>query len=778
MSTPLRALVLLFLLPLTPWGQSPSLDELYEAQLERAGERRAQLEAASEGLDEEESAGMRYLIAHMPPHDLRSLSAEFLRENVQLAYAARRAAPWSARVPEELFLQSVLPYAHVTERRDPWRAELRERFAESVLDCETPGEAALRLNSTIFGELGVRYSTARERADQSPSQSIESGLASCTGLSILLADACRAVGVPARLAGIYSWPNKNGNHTWVEVWDDGWHYVGAAEPDGRGLNHTWFTGDAALAQPGSREHGVWAAIWGEGDGSFPAPWAPGVDWIGGVDVSTRYARPGEAGPGAGRQWLLVDVRDGRGGPRVAAEVSIASQQQAGERFHGTARDASVDTNDILRFTVPEGHAWEVESRWAGRTARVVREVFEGAQHHLTLQLVEAESEAGDDQLEALRDWFGADPEQRAQLELDPALDALALTDEPTARALAWEAYLSSGSEDPSRADQEASRVRNDGHESPYVVREVGERPEAGWGLVIAMHGGGGAPKRVNDSQWEHMQIYYRDQPDLPGYRYLALRAPNDTWNGFYTGYVWPLIEALIRQEVRYADVDPDRVYLIGYSHGGYGAFAIGPNIPYRFAAVHASAAAPTGGITNAINLRNTPFSAMIGEHDEAYGRIERCRAFAAEVAAIEASYGVDWGTVVDERAGFGHGGLPDRDKLRDLLPLVREPSPRALSWKPLGGVVRDHFWLHLPAPQSGQHIEARVEDNRVELTTEGVEELVVGLDARLVDFSRPVTLARDGEERTLELTPSFRVLLETLEERGDLRLASVVRVQL
>ena len=67
-----------------------------------------------------------------------------------------------------------------------------------------------------FGQLSVKYSTARKRANQSPKESIEQGLASCTGLSILLADACRSVGVPARLAGIPSWKNKNGNHTWVE----------------------------------------------------------------------------------------------------------------------------------------------------------------------------------------------------------------------------------------------------------------------------------------------------------------------------------------------------------------------------------------------------------------------------------------------------------------------------------------------------------------------------------------------------------------------------------
>jgi hypothetical protein len=68
-----------------------------------------------------------------------------------------------------------------------------------------------------------------------------------------------------------------------------------------------------------------------------------------------------------------------------------------------------------------------------------------------------------------------------------------------------------------------------------------------------------------------MQIYYRDHPEVGGYIYLALRAPNDAWNGFYADHVYPLIDNLIRQFRLLGDIDPDKVFLMGYSHGGYGA---------------------------------------------------------------------------------------------------------------------------------------------------------------------------------------------------------------
>src|SRR5262249_25395969 len=98
-------------------------------------------------------------------------------------------------------------------------------------------------------------------------ESMAQGKASCTGLSIVLSDACRAVCIPARLVGTPLWANKRGNHTWVEIWDKEWHFTGACEPDPAGLNRGWFVGEAAQAQKDSYEHAIKAA-------TFKKPKAP------------------------------------------------------------------------------------------------------------------------------------------------------------------------------------------------------------------------------------------------------------------------------------------------------------------------------------------------------------------------------------------------------------------------------------------------------------------------------------------------------------------------
>jgi pimeloyl-ACP methyl ester carboxylesterase len=293
----------------------------------------------------------------------------------------------------------------------------------------------------------------------------------------------------------------------------------------------------------------------------------------------------------------------------------------------------------------------------------------------------------------------------------------------------------------------------------------------GWPLFIAMHGGGGAPQRVNDQQWQVMQRYYRDHPELGGYLYLALRAPNNEWNGFYTGYVYPLVANLIRQFLLFGDVDSNKVFLMGYSHGGYGAFAIGPKMPDRFAAIHASAAAPADG-SEPVTLRNTVFSCMLGEKDTMYGRYDLVRKFETQIRELRGERADIYPVTVQIIADHPHSGLPDRDKIADIYSAVRNPVPRELAWRLTDNVIHDFFWLHVPAPSAGQDLRAACHDNRVVVTTgTNATAATVLLDSRLVNFRQPVVLEVNGTASTHTVRPRLRTLCATLQRRGDPELA-------
>lgn len=794
MSFTLTVMALLAMTASASFAQTESVSpgkwwpEQLEGVLSQSGTNRAGLIKALNEAPPAQQEGLRFLLQNMPLHDLRSLSASFLLEDVALAYEVRDQVPWVKAVPNDLFLNDVLPYASVSEQREAWRKSLYEKCAPLVKDCRTPAEAAQRLNQKLFGLVKVKYSTGRKKADQSPSESMASGLASCTGLAILLVDACRAVGVPARLAGTPNWADNRGNHTWVEIWDQRWHFTGAAEPDARGLDHAWFEADAARATKGSKDHAIYALSFQKTSLPFPMDWNADAEPVSAIDVTDRYAQPAKT-TSAGKTRLLVKVQEGPGGKRVSAQVRVSDLADARFVLEGTSRDETHDANDVLSFEVPQERTYllQVESGGRKATGGAFR-CRTNAQELVVLFLVPA---AADSALanqplrpaeaaklkKELTAFFKAEPEKQAHWKFAHSLDVLLEKNESAVRQAAWEAYRAAPIHGALQRDYQARQVRFDANLSPYTVRAIGQKPANGWPLFISMHGGGGAPKEVNDSQWKVMQHYYHDQTSVPGYLYLALRAPNDTWNGFYDDYVYPLVANLIRQFLLFGEVDPDKVFLIGYSHGGYGAFAIGPKMPDRFAAIHASAAAPTDGETSAKTLRNTVFTYMVGENDHAYGRIERCQAFAETINQLRGERTDIYPVTLEYEEGFGHTGLPDKDEIKNMYPAVRNPVPAELTWEMTDKVIRDFFWLQVPQPGKKQEIRASCLGNHFRVTTAGVRAANLLVDSRLIDFKQPLILEVNGRQTTCRVKPSLLTLCQTLLERGDPQLAFSARVE-
>lgn len=759
--------------------------------INKAGANRKQLLAALRQVPLEQREGMQFLIENMPDADLQTLSLKFLLQEVALAYAALHSAPWQGRIPSTIFLNDVLPYTCLNETRDASREALRQQSVPLIADCKTPTAAAQRLNQKLFPLLKVRYSTERKQADQSPLESMASGLASCSGLSILLVDACRSVGIPARVVGTPLWMNGRGNHTWVEIWDGDWHFTGAAEPDAQGLDHGWFTGDAAQARGDMPQHAIYASSYQKTGLAFPLVWAPEIQWINAVNVTGRYAA---ATPTAtDKTRVLVKVLD-PGGKRVAAKITISDAITHTVLFTGISKDETADTNDMIAFALPYTSQYKLDIEYGGKAVHNQLQTATQTEAVVAIYLqptpprppgppyaspaitkpLPANTVA---QLnKALNDYFAAPAARQASWIFPNALEALLQRNEPAVRRAAWDAYRATP-HSTLQQDFTAKQVQFETYRSAYTLKTVGTRPAGGWPLFIAMHGGGGAPKELNDSQWEMMQIYYKAHPEVGGYQYLALRAPNDTWNGFYDVYVYPLVGNLIKQFLLYGDVDPNKVFLMGYSHGGYGAFAIGPKMPDHFAAIHASASAPTDGETTPKTLRNTVFTVMVGDQDTMYDRLERDRKFDTEVKQLRGERTDIYPVQVQIMAGFGHGGLPDRDKIVDMYSAVRNPVPCELTWLMTDDVIHDFFWLHTDAPGKEQEIDATCRDNHITVTTSAnVKSATVLLDSRLVDFQQPLMLTINGKTTRQHVAPSLRVLCATLAQRGDPELASTAQI--
>jgi predicted esterase len=780
--------VLLVLLGAMSWSSLTSAQaqsrwwpaEVDEA-LARADKNRPELEKALYGAQAEHRKAMVFLIANMPDKDLRSLKADFLLDNVELTYKARKQVAWGSKVPDNVFFNDVLPYANVDEERDAWRKELYELCMPLVKDCKTPTEAVQILNVKVFEKLKVRYSTKRNKPHQSPKESIALGMASCTGLSILLSDACRSVSIPARLVGTPLWTNKTGNHTWVEIWDDGWHFTGACEPDPKGLDRGWFIGNASQAKKDVPEHAIYAASFQKTKVTFPMVWSRSSKEVYAENVTDRYAKE----PVAADNQIRVLIRVWQAGrqKRIAAPLAVTDLSDPKKVFQAESRGESSDKNDITGFSLLPNHEYglviekpiRLEQRF--KTSGDKEQVLEVELPEEKKSRALTNEQADQIEKEALA-FFSATPEKQATWLFDKKLDDLLITHEAAIRSVVWQAYQNAPIHAKVKKDFDDNEVRYKEHVSPYKVREVGKRPEKGWPLFIAMHGGGGVAKQVNDSQWKVMERYYKDQDSVTGYKYLALRAPNDVWNGFYDEYTPPLVANLIRQFLLFGDVDPDKVFLMGYSHGGYGAFYIGPKIPDRFAAVHCSAAAPTDGTISALSLRNTRFTFMVGENDNAYGRRERCEKFDKEIQKLKSEEGCGFPVEFEFKKGFGHGGLPDRDKIKDMYEFTRALNPRHLTWELTDAVLTDHFWLAVAKPGKGQSIDATIHNGDINITTLKVEQVDLCLDGRLVALDRTLRIKLDGTTRVLTVRPKLATLCESILKRGDPQMAYTCQIRL
>lgn len=318
---------------------------------------------------------LAYLLIHMPEADRDTMSLALLTENVRMAHQVRKQYPWTQALPEEVYLTDVLPYYVVDEVRDAWREELYELFAPAVDTCSTQEEAIRAVNSNIPALTGVHYNTLREKTNQSPRESMRQGMASCTGLSILLVDAYRAVGIPARFVGTASWHDNRGNHSWTEVWLDGeWRVTEYYFPSQ--LDHLWFMPDASKAKADDRTYAIYATRFAGGDDWFPMVWANGEEgasvdelpqWVGAENVTQhyidlayeQYTRHLEAGT---HTFLRIAGYKEQGkteqsGDRVAMGVDIfrGTEQMGGGLTAGELRDM----NDFFSVLLPKNTEYEL-----------------------------------------------------------------------------------------------------------------------------------------------------------------------------------------------------------------------------------------------------------------------------------------------------------------------------------------------------------------------------------------------------------------------------------
>ena len=757
-------------LPLFCVAAAKGAESQLQQALSRAGDNGPALRVALANISEPQIVGLRFLIENMPQEDLESLSAEFLVEHTNYAYRAWREAPWLPKVDEATFLNYILPYASVNERRDAWRRPFHERFSPLVRDTETRSEAAALLNNRFFAELNVKYSTRRAKADQSPFESIESGLAACTGLSILLIDVCRAVGIPARFVGTPLWTDRSGNHSWVEVWDKDWHFTGAAEPTGMKLNEGWFKDRAALARRNNPLHAIYATSFRRTPLRFPCVWNMSVDYVSATNVTDRYQADGELLPDD-HGFVRIRAMDSTSAARRTCDVKVYAE--SGEvLFTGKTRDERFDSNDHLSTALPLGRRYRVV---AACGPDVVQSEFELAeQQQLVTLRMPPRSQQSDatpadsqstDPIAQLEEYVSIPHADRPPLAEQPfARQPLTKSQAKDAERFLWEDHVRHIR--AARAEEMASRVlKYNGVEMPFAFKTFGEQPSAGWSLFISLHGGGGAPERINTRQWKNQQTLYEPTEGI----YLAPRAPTDTWDLWHKSHIDHLFTRLIENLVVLEDVNPNRVYLLGYSAGGDGVYQLAPRMADRWAAAAMMAGHPNDA--SPLGLRNIGFAIYMGGKDAAYNRNSVAAEWQAKLAALRENDPLAYRhlvTIYPEKGHWMDG--EDASALEWMTSFVRDPLPEKIVWKQ-DDVTNDRFyWLSTPErqPVAGALVTATRSAQTIEIEGNGIDRISVRLNDQMLDLDQEICIKTP--ERILyegQVERTIAMLAATLAQRGD-----------
>ncbi|MDB5105142.1 MAG: hypothetical protein JWP91_2831 [Fibrobacteres bacterium] len=327
-------------------------------------------------------------------------------------------------------------------------------------------------------------------------------------------------------------------------------------------------------------------------------------------------------------------------------------------------------------------------------------------------------------------------------------------------------------------------VDKDGFKMPFDYRIYGAKPAKGYDLYISMHGGGATTKAENDGQWQNQILLYQ-----PNGIYLAPRAPTDAFNMWHKDHIDGFFDQIIQLCVANLGANANRVYVMGYSAGGDGAYQMAPRMADRWAASAMMAGYPNNA--SPINLRNIGFTMHVGGLDAAYGRNTICVTYGNAIQKLQDADPGFYKYDVQVHAGKPHWmDLEDKVALDWTYKFTRDPFPAKVVWRqdttvgtnlfPASGPVipvKGHptqyqfYWIGLQETKPLAYqadITAAIDSQDVEIRESNVDSLLVLLNDSLLNLDKPVRVRWKGA-LIYQGTPARTIanLYRTVQDRGD-----------
>lgn len=323
------------------------------------------------------------------------------------------------------------------------------------------------------------------------------------------------------------------------------------------------------------------------------------------------------------------------------------------------------------------------------------------------------------------------------------------------------------------------------------------------GLVLGLHGGGEGAGSASEAagKWKAancMAIYPQ-----------GIRLVHDTWNTVHgERFLLTLIEIAKAQY----DIDPDRVYSMGFSTGGTGSWFMAGRHPDLLAG-----AIPAAGV-----LMAAPKSQVATKEEVAalqHGFVPNVRNLAmyyyiylGDTHCMPGTYLYAWDRLMELKAedpeGYGklqfkaypggeHQFPPGEPSagIKYIEKQVRETFPKTIVWeyaafpfpmpddednaKTTRFQKHYYYWLYCRNPRDRQTVRASIKGNTIEIEGTMTDEFTIFLNDKMIDPKKEVVVMSNGAELYRgRPVPDFWTVLETLDARLDKKMVFDRRIEL
>ncbi len=300
---------------------------------------------------------------------------------------------------------------------------------------------------------------------------------------------------------------------------------------------------------------------------------------------------------------------------------------------------------------------------------------------------------------------------------------------------------------------------------PFWYKVFGDAPAEGRSLFMSMHGGGGAPAAVNDQQYENQKRLYQPEEGV----YLVPRAATNTWDLWHQSHIDTFFERLISDMILFEDVNPDRVYIMGYSAGGDGVYQLAPRIADRLAAAAMMAGHPNESRPE--GLRNIGFTIHMGANDGAYNRNAKAEEWGKLLDALQAGDKAGYVHEVSLHADRGHWmNLEDAVAVPWMARFTRNVWPDRIAWVQDDVRHERFYWLQVPkeSAAAGDRIVASVNGNEISIEYCDAKGITLLLSDSLLDLDNPVCVKLpSGATSQHDVKRTIADIADSLTERFD-----------